>query len=103
MSLCGRQSSKPSVDDGRKPRLSRYPQAAIGCRFLRNRNQLAFVEYSKGLISLLDLVCQAQSIISQGTVVLKGTYVFDCETGVQDGNLSGPGDIWWEQEDPIHR
>lgn len=77
--------------------------AAIGCRFLRNRNQLAFVEYSKGLISMLDLICPVQSVVSQGTAVLKGTWIFDCETGNQGGSLSGPGDIWWEQIDNVKR
>ena len=77
--------------------------AATGCRFLRNRNQVAFVEYSKGTISLLDVVRPVQSTVSQGTIVLKGTWVFDCETGALGGNLSGPGDIWWEQIDTVKR
>jgi hypothetical protein len=77
--------------------------AAIGCRFLRTRNQVAFVEYSKGTISLLDVVRPAQTIVSQGTTVLKGTWIFDCETGAQGGGFSGPGDIWWEQMDNVKR
>jgi hypothetical protein len=77
--------------------------AAIGCRFLRNRNQLVFVEYSKGAISLLEMICPVQSVVSQGTIVLKGTWVFDCETGALGGGLGGPGDIWWEQIDNVKR
>ena len=77
--------------------------AAIGCRFLQKRNQLAFVEYASGSISLLDMVRPATGIVSKGTALLKGTWVFDCETGIQDGNLNGPGDIWWEQIDSIRR
>jgi hypothetical protein len=75
--------------------------AAIGCRFLRKRNQVAFVEYSKGAISLLDLVCPVQAIVSQGTIVLKGTWHFDCETGALVGGDSA--DIWWEQIDNVKR
>ncbi len=76
--------------------------AAIGCRFLSKRNQLVFVEYSKGTISFLDLI-RSSSVLSSGTTVLKGTWVFDCETGTLSGNLNGPGDIWWEQIDSIKR
>ncbi len=77
--------------------------AAIGCRFLKQRNQLAFVEYASGAISLLDMIRPVSAIVSKGTTILKGTWVFDCETGVQDGNLHGTGDIWWEQIDSIRR
>ncbi len=76
--------------------------AAIGCRFLSKRNQLLFVEYSKGTISLLDMI-RPSSVLSSGTSVLKGTWVFDCETGTLSGNLNGPGDIWWEQIDQVKR
>jgi len=77
--------------------------AAIGSRFLKQRNQLAFVEYASGAISLLDMVRPSSGIVAKGTALLKGTWVFDCETGIQDGNLNGPGDIWWEQIDSIQR
>ena len=76
--------------------------AAIGSRFLPKRNQLVFVEYSKGAVSLLDMV-RSSSILSSGTTVLKGTWIFDCETGIQGGSTSGPGDIWWEQIDNVKR
>jgi hypothetical protein len=77
--------------------------AAIGCRLLPGRQQLAFVEYAKGAVSTLDLVRPADAIVSHGTTVLKGTWIFDCETGGLGGDLSGPGDIWWEQLDAVHR
>ncbi len=77
--------------------------AAIGSQFLKQRNQLAFVEYASGNLSLLDMIRPLAGIVSKGSVILKGTWVFDCETGQQDGNLNGPGDIWWEQIDSIQR
>jgi hypothetical protein len=77
--------------------------AAIGSQFLKQRNQLAFVEYASGNLSLLDMIRPLAVIVSKGSVILKGTWVFDCETGIQDGNLNGPGDIWWEQIDSIKR
>jgi len=77
--------------------------AAIGSRYLKMNNQLVFVEYSAGAISKYDLVLPVASTVSSGTMILKGTWIFDCETGLQGGNLSGPGDIWWEQVDPVHR
>ncbi|MEN3335544.1 MAG: hypothetical protein V7641_4909 [Blastocatellia bacterium] len=76
---------------------------AIGCRFLPKRNQLAFVEFATGKISLLDMVRPLDSVVSQGTTVLKGTWAFDCETGALSASLSGPGDIWWEQIDQVKR
>ncbi len=76
--------------------------AAIGCRFLSKKNQLLFVEYTKGTVSLLDMI-RPSSVFSSGTAVLKGTWVFDCETGTLSGNLNGPGDIWWEQIDQVKR
>ena len=76
--------------------------AAIGCRFLPKRNQLIFVEYNKGAVSLLDMI-RSSSVLSSGTTILKGTWVFDCETGTLSGNLNGPGDIWWEQLDKVKR
>ena len=77
--------------------------AAIGSRFLPVKNQVAFVEYATGAISLLDMICPNAAIVSQGNTILKGTWVFDCETGALDGNLNGPGDIWWEQIDAVKR
>jgi len=68
---------------------------AIGCRHLPLQNQLLFVEYS-GKISVIDLIRPLVSTVSQGTIVLKGTWIFDCETGTL-GGAGGAGDIWWEQ------
>jgi hypothetical protein len=75
---------------------------AIGSRFMKVHNRLAFVEFN-GKISTLDLVAPLAGIVSQGTTLLKGTWVFDCETGNLGGNLNGPGDIWWEQQTAIDR
>ncbi|MEZ5452483.1 MAG: hypothetical protein R3E93_06620, partial [Thiothrix sp.] len=68
---------------------------AIGCRYLPSRNQLLFVEYD-GKISVIDLIRPLLATVSQGTTVLKGTWVFDCETGTL-GGAGSTGDIWWEQ------
>jgi hypothetical protein len=75
---------------------------AIGCDFIGATNQLAFVEYS-GNVSILNLIRPQVGIVSQGATVLHGTFIFDLETGHEGGGLSGPGDIWWEQEDAVHR
>lgn len=77
--------------------------AAIGGRLLKNKNQLVFTEYSSGHLSMLDLVRPLDSVISTGITILKGTWVFDCETGNLGGGLGGPGDIWWEQVDTVQR
>ncbi|CEG11451.1 conserved hypothetical protein [groundwater metagenome] len=74
---------------------------AIGSRYLKNKNQLLFVEYSAGSISKLDWIRPVDSTISQGTTVLKGTWSFDCETG--NIGSSCPADIWWEQIDNVKR
>lgn len=75
---------------------------AIGCDYRRSSNQLFFVEFN-GKVSVLDLVRPLAATVSQGTTVLKGTWIFDCETGALSGNLSGPGDIWWEQQTSTQR
>ncbi|MDM0115180.1 hypothetical protein QTI66_23725 [Variovorax sp. J22R133] len=67
---------------------------AIGCSFRSPQNQLVFVEYA-GKLSRLNLLPSA-TIVSQGTTVLKGTFTFDLDTGVQGGTGSAY-DIWWEQ------
>jgi hypothetical protein len=74
---------------------------AIGSRYLKNHNQLVFIEWN-GSLSKLDLVQSLASTVSQGNATIKGTWLFDCESG---SNVS-PGtnaDIWWEQEDSIKR
>jgi hypothetical protein len=73
---------------------------AIGCDFRSSHNQLVFVEYA-GKLSRLNLFHPA-TIVSSGTAVLKGTFSFDLETGVEGG--FGPGmDIWWEQQTNVLR
>ncbi len=73
---------------------------AIGSDFRRSRGQLIFVEYG-GKLSCLNLFRTA-TVISSGATVLKGTWTFDLETGVQGG--IGPGfDIWWEQMTDVAR
>ena len=74
---------------------------AIGSRFLKNRNQLVFIEWN-GSISKYDFVQSLAATVSQGTTILKGTWLFDCETGA---NIA-PGvtaDLWWQQVDGVKR
>ncbi|MEJ8825730.1 hypothetical protein WKW80_27490 [Variovorax humicola] len=67
---------------------------AIGSSFRSPQNQLVFVEFA-GKLSRLNLLPSA-TIVSKGTTVLKGTFTFDLDTGVQGGTGAGY-DIWWEQ------
>jgi hypothetical protein len=76
---------------------------AIGSRYIRSRNQLVFVEFTAGKISAVDLIRPLVSTVSQGTTVINGTWVFDCETGTLGGSLSGPGDVWWDQRTTVER
>lgn len=76
---------------------------SIGGRLLKTSNKLAFVEFSSGHISLLNLVKPSGRVVSSGQKTLRGTWVFDCETGILDGDLNGPGDIWWRQVDRVER
>ncbi len=77
--------------------------AAIGCRYLRQRSQLIFVEYDRGNISLLDSVRPLAAVRSKGTALLKASRVFNCETGTQDDDLNAPGDLCWKPLDDIRR
>lgn len=77
--------------------------AAIGSKYLPNTNQLVFTEYSKGALSVLDLVAPSTGVVSSGTTVIKGTWIFDCETGTIGGDMSKIYDIWWEQIDTVKR
>ncbi|MBC9912324.1 hypothetical protein [Chitinophaga varians] len=74
---------------------------AIGSRYLKNRNQLILVEYG-GFISTIDLSPAAATVVSQGTVDIKGTWSFDCETGTNVAS-GGNADIFWEQIDAVKR
>lgn len=73
---------------------------AIGSHFRIPQNQLLFVEYA-GKLSTLDLVPGA-TIVSSGSATLKGTFVFDLETGAQ-GGTGRAGDIWWRQQTAVQR
>src|SRR5208283_3819282 len=73
---------------------------AIGCDFRRAQNQLVFVEYN-GKLSRLNLF-RTGTVVSSGTAVLKGTWTFDLDSGVE-GGLGSNFDIWWEQETAVIR
>jgi len=73
---------------------------AIGCDFRRAQNQLIFVEYN-GKLSRLNLF-RTGTVVSSGTTVLKGTWTFDLDAGVE-GGLGPNFDIWWEQKTPVIR
>jgi len=73
---------------------------AIGCHFRVPQNQLLFVEYG-GKLSKLDLNPGA-TVVSGGSATLKGTFVFDLETGSQ-GGVGPAGDIWWQQHTAVKR
>ena len=70
---------------------------AIGADFLPAQNRLLFVEYA-GKLSRFDLF-PATTIISQGTATLKGTFLFDLDTGTQSlpGEDPPAADIFWNQ------
>ncbi len=70
---------------------------AIGCDFRQSNNQLVFVEYG-GKLSTYDIF-PAATIMSQGSAILKGTFLFDLDTGTESapGLPVGTGwDIFWE-------
>jgi hypothetical protein len=73
---------------------------AIGSAFRAPENQLVFVEYS-GNLSRLNLF-PAATIVSSGTAVLKGTFTFDLDTGVEGGPPPA-ADIWWDQMTAVAR
>jgi hypothetical protein len=74
---------------------------AIGSDVRFAQNQLIFVEYATGKLSSLNLF-PSFNIVSQGTTTLKGTYVFDLDSGVQ--GVPGPNvDIWWDQQTNVLR
>ena len=73
---------------------------AIGSDFRRTQNQLLFVEFN-GKLSRLNLYRTATTV-SSGTALLKGTFTFDLDTGVEGG--TGPNlDIWWDQQTSVLR
>ena len=74
---------------------------AIGCDFRTAQNQLIFVEYG-GKLSTLDLFPVATIVAQSASTVLKGTFLFDFDTGVQ-GGLSPNADVFWEQMTAVLR
>ena len=77
---------------------------AIGCDFRQPNNQLVFVEYG-GKLSTYDLF-PAATIVSQGSATLKGTFLFDLDTGTE--SVPGPPvgtnwDIFWEPVTSVAR
>ena len=74
---------------------------AIGSDYVQSLNEVYFVEYN-GRVSVIDLVRPPAGTVSQGTIVITGTWIFDCEAGTL-GGAGGAGDIWWEQIDTVRR
>jgi len=94
----------PIPAPGPQPTVTQLPSpalgGAIGCDFRSGLNQLLFVEFS-GNLSRMNLFPSA-TVMSSGTVVLKGTFTFDLETGIQ-GGVSANADIWWDQMTTVAR
>jgi Strictosidine synthase len=74
---------------------------AIGSDFRTAQNQLVFVEYNPGKLSALNLFSPS-TVVSSGTTTLKGTFLFDLDTGVQ-GGPAATADIWWDQQTTVAR
>src|SRR5215470_14844728 len=70
---------------------------AIGCDYRRSHSELIFVEFA-GNLSRLDLIRSLNSIVSSGTGILHGTFLFNFDTGTESS-----GDVWWEQVDATVR
>ncbi|WP_420129100.1 hypothetical protein [Longimicrobium sp.] len=65
---------------------------AIGSDYRAAGHQLVFVEFS-GKLSRLNLIPSA-SIVSQGTITIPGTWLFDFDTGtITDAGA----EVWWRQ------
>jgi hypothetical protein len=74
---------------------------AIGCDFRNVQQQLVFAEYS-GKLSAVNLFPAATVVDSGVNTILKGTFSFDFDNGVQSGS-SATTDVWWEQETDVLR
>ena len=74
---------------------------AIGCDFRTAQNQLLFVEYG-GKLSSLDLFPTPTIVAQSASMVLKGTFTLDLDTGTQ-GGVSANADIFWEQMTTVAR
>ena len=76
---------------------------AIGCDFVEGRNQLVFVEFD-GKLSRLNLIRPLKSVLSSGTAIIHGTWLFDLETGTEVAySQQAKADLWWEQHDAVRR
>jgi len=75
---------------------------AIGSDFRKAQNQLIFVEYNTGKLSALNLSPTASIIAQNSSTVLKGTWLFDFDTGIESGS-SPTADVFWEQETTVLR
>jgi sugar lactone lactonase YvrE len=73
---------------------------AIGSDFRSVSSRLYFVEYS-GKLSCLDLIRPLDAVVSSGTGPLKGTWLFDFDTGAMVS--TGAADVWWEQVSTVVR
>ena len=74
---------------------------AIGCDFRQAQNRLYFVEYG-GKLSSLDLFPTPTIVAQSASTVLKGTFLFDFDTGTE-GGLSPNADVFWEQMTAVLR
>jgi hypothetical protein len=74
---------------------------AIGCDFRNAQQQLVFVEYS-GKLSAVNLFPAATTVDSGTNTVLKGTFTFDFDTGVQGGPAAS-ADVQWVQDTTVIR
>ncbi|MCB0634144.1 MAG: hypothetical protein R2824_35920 [Saprospiraceae bacterium] len=78
---------------------------AIGSAIDTLQQRLYFVEYD-GKISRLDLLPQNATIVaSSNSTILKGTYLFNFDTGVHSTTGGGGTgwDVWWEQNTSVIR
>ena len=74
---------------------------AIGCDFRAAQNQLIFVEFG-GKLSTLDLFPAASIVAQSPSTVLKGTFLFNFDSGIE-GGLSPNADVFWEQMTAVLR
>ncbi len=74
---------------------------AIGCDFRQSQNRLYFVEYG-GKLSSLDLFPTPTIVAQSASTILKGTFTFDFDAGVE-GGLSANADVFWEQMTAVQR
>jgi len=74
---------------------------AIGCDFRNAQQQLVFVEYS-GKLSAVNLFPAATIVDNGVNTVLKGTFTFDFDTGVQGGPDANV-DVQWVQQTNVIR